>query len=102
MPDRSDSRRPQDRDFAVDKWDTFPFKPEDDPYENRSEERKEEGRQSQYKYEGWEHEAFPNEDVSEKPVEPSEAHEKGIGESASRKDERPQERGAGGHKENEI
>ena len=26
--------------------------------------------QSQYSYEGWEHNAFPNEDVSEQPAEP--------------------------------
>lgn len=88
MPDRSDSRRPQDRDFAVDNWEKFPFKSNDeDPYENRSEDRKEEGQQSQYKYEGWEHGAFPNKDVSEKPAEPSEAHEKGIGKPSAEKDD---------------
>ena len=54
MPDRSDSRRPQDRDFEIDSWDKFPFKSNDeDPYENRSEDRKEESQQSQYRYEGW-------------------------------------------------
>jgi hypothetical protein len=87
MPDRSDSRRPQDRDFEIDSWDKFPFKSNDeDPYENRSEDRKEESEQSQYKYEGWEHRAFPNKDVSEKPVEPSDAHEKGVGQPAAEKD----------------
>jgi hypothetical protein len=84
MPDRSDSRRPQDRDFVVDDWDKFPFKStKDDPYENRSEERKDDSQQSQYKYEGWEHEAFPNKNVSEKPAEPAEAREKGVQPPAS-------------------
>jgi hypothetical protein len=79
MPDRSDSHRPQDRDFNVDDWEKFPFKStKDDPYENRSEDRKDDPGQSQYKYEGWEHEAFPNKNVSEKHAESSEAEEKGV------------------------
>jgi hypothetical protein len=68
MPDRKESHRPQDRDFTIDQWEKFPFKRKDDPYENRSEDRAETEDQSQYKYEGWEHNAFPNEDVSEQPA----------------------------------
>jgi hypothetical protein len=71
MADLPDSKRPQERDFTIDKWDQFPFKKKDDPYENRSEERKD-TEDSQYKYEGWEHDAFPTENVSEKPAESSE------------------------------
>jgi hypothetical protein len=69
MPDREESHRPQDRDFTIDQWEKFPFKRKDDPYENRSEDRAEAKDQSQYKYEGWEHNAFPNEDVSEQPAD---------------------------------
>jgi hypothetical protein len=71
MADLPDSKRPQERDFTVDKWDQFPFKKKEDPYENRSEERKDSD-ESQYDYEGWENNAFPNKDVSEKPAESDE------------------------------
>jgi hypothetical protein len=71
MADLPDSKRPQERDFTIDKWEKFPFKKKEDPYENRSEERKD-TEESQYDYEGWEHKAFPNEDVSEQPAESSE------------------------------
>jgi hypothetical protein len=71
MADLPDSKRPQERDFTIDKWENFPFKKKEDPYENRSEEPKDtEG--SQYEYEGWEHNAFPNKNVSEQPAESSE------------------------------
>lgn len=69
MSDDPNSRRPQDRDFNVDQWEKFPFRKKDDPYENRSDERKDDARQSQYKYEGWEDKAFPNKNVSEQPAE---------------------------------
>lgn len=65
------SHRPQERDLRVDQWDKYPFRREEDPFENRSQERKENDDQSQYQYEGWEHQAFPNENVSEKPAESS-------------------------------
>jgi hypothetical protein len=68
MPD-SNSKRPQERDFTIDQWDKFPFKKKDDPYENRSEPGGDKDN-SQYQYEGWEHGAFPNKDVSEEPAEP--------------------------------
>jgi hypothetical protein len=71
MADLPDSKRPQERDFTIDKWENFPFKKKEDPYENRSEERKDTER-SQYEYEGWEHNAFPNKNVSEQPAESSE------------------------------
>lgn len=79
MADLPDSKRPQERDFTIDKWDKFPFKKKDDPYENRSEERKDSD-ESQYDYEGWEQNAFPNKDVSPNPAEnkedaaPSQSH----------------------------
>jgi hypothetical protein len=72
MPDREESHRPQDRDFTIDQWEKFPFKRKDDPYENRNEDRAEKEDQSQYEYEGWEHNAFPNKDVSEQPAESTE------------------------------
>jgi hypothetical protein len=65
------SHRPQERDLRVDQWDKFPFRRKEDPFENRSEERKNDDDQSQYEYEGWEQEAFPNKNVSEKPAESS-------------------------------
>jgi hypothetical protein len=68
MPDDDDSKRPQERDFHVDQWEKFPFEKKQDPFENRSEERKETDAKSQYAYEGWEHEAFPNKNVSEEPA----------------------------------
>lgn len=71
MADREDSERPQDRDFTIDQWDKFPFKKKDDPYENRSGEKTGDEDKSQYKYEGWEHNAFPNKDVSDEPAEPT-------------------------------
>jgi hypothetical protein len=71
MSDGRDSRRPQERDFNIDQWEKFPFRRKEDPFENRSDERKENDQQSQYSYEGWEHNAFPNTDVSEQPAEPS-------------------------------
>jgi hypothetical protein len=63
----------------VDKWDQFPFKKKEDPYENRSEARKD-SEESQYDYEGWEQNAFPNQDVSKQPKDnaenpsPSQSH----------------------------
>ena len=68
MPDREESHRPQDRDFTIDQWDKFPFKRKDDPYENRSEPRADKEDQSQYEYEGWEHNAFTTEDVYGEPA----------------------------------
>jgi hypothetical protein len=65
------SQRPQERDLRVDQWDKYPFRRKDDPFENRSEQRKDDDDQSQYEYEGWEHQAFPNKNVSEKPAESS-------------------------------
>jgi hypothetical protein len=79
VADLPDSKRPQDRDFTIDKWEEFPFKRKEDPYENRSEDRKE-SEESQYEYEGWEQNAFPKKDVSEKPADskdephPSQSH----------------------------
>jgi hypothetical protein len=63
------SHRPQERDLRIDQWDKYPFRYKEDPFENRSEERKENDNQSQYDYEGWEHQAFPNKNVSEKPAD---------------------------------
>jgi hypothetical protein len=77
MPDREESHRPQDRDFTIDQWEKFPFKRKDDPYENRNEDRAEKEDQSQYEYEGWEHNAFPNKDVSEQPAESTEDESSG-------------------------
>jgi hypothetical protein len=63
----------------VDKWEQFPFKKKDDPYENRSEARKDSD-ESQYEYEGWEQNAFPNQDVTKEPADskdqptPSQSH----------------------------
>lgn len=80
MADRPDSKRPQERDFTIDQWEKYPFKKKEDPYENRSEEKIENGGESQYEYEGWENNAFPNKDVSEEPAEgstdsnPSQSH----------------------------
>ncbi len=65
-----DSKRPQERDFTIDQWDKFPFKKKDDPYENRPAEEPAKETDSQYKYEGWEHNAFPNKEVAEEPAEP--------------------------------
>jgi hypothetical protein len=75
MADRPDSKRPQDRDFTIDQWQNFPFKKKQDPFENRSEQQANDAGGSQYKYEGWENEAFPNKNVSDKPAEPSDAPE---------------------------
>lgn len=66
------SHRPQERDLRVDQWDKYPFRRKEDPFENRSEDRKDDDEQSQYEYEGWERHAFPNKNVSEKPAESSE------------------------------
>jgi hypothetical protein len=80
MPDRPESQRPQERDFTIDQWEKFPFKKKEDPYENRSGENTEPENKSQYKYEGWEHNAFPNKNVSDEPAEaadkdsPSQSH----------------------------
>jgi hypothetical protein len=71
MTDRPESKRPQDRDFTIDQWEKYPFKKKEDPYENRSEERADNGGKSQYEYEGWEDNAFPNKNVSEQPAESS-------------------------------
>jgi hypothetical protein len=71
--DSEKSRRPQDRDFTVDRWEQFPFKRPDDPYENRTEGRERQPAESQYKYEGWEENAFLNKEPSEQPVEPNDA-----------------------------
>ncbi len=76
MPDRMDSRKPQERDLTLDRWEKFPFKEKDDPYENRSEEQATDSSKSQYQYEGWEKEAFPNKNVSETPAESVESVEK--------------------------
>jgi hypothetical protein len=67
--DSEKSRRPQDRDFTVDRWEQFPFKHSDDPYENRTEGRERQPAVSQYDYEGWEQNAFPNKEPSEQPAE---------------------------------
>ena len=72
MADGPDSKRPQERDFTIDQWEKFPFKKKDDPYENRSEEKKDTQDESQYEYEGWEHNAFPNKDVTTEPAESNE------------------------------
>jgi hypothetical protein len=69
MPERPESKRPQERDFTLDRWEKFPFNRSEDPYENRSEEKAENPNQDQYKYEGWENDAFPNKDVSKEPAE---------------------------------
>ena len=68
MPNRRTSRRPQERDLMIDQWEKFPFRKKENPFENRSEDRADEERQSQYDYEGWEHNAFPNKNVSERPA----------------------------------
>jgi hypothetical protein len=70
MPDRPESKRPQERDFTIDRWEKFPFKRREDPYENRSEDKANNPDQDQYNYEGWEEGAFPNKDVSKEPAEP--------------------------------
>ena len=63
----------------MDKWEQFPFKKKEDPYENRSEARKD-SEESQYDYEGWEQNAFPNKDVTKQPADskdqstPSQSH----------------------------
>jgi hypothetical protein len=69
MADDPESRRPQERDFHVDQWEKFPSRRKENPFKNRADERKNDDQQSQYEYEGWEHDAFPNEDVSEEPAE---------------------------------
>jgi hypothetical protein len=79
MPDRPESQRPQERDLTIDRWEKFPFKKENDPYENRSEDQASNqapnSDKSQYQYEGWEKEAFPNKNVSETPAESVESVE---------------------------
>lgn len=71
--DSEKSRRPQDRDFTVDRWEQFPFKRKDDPYENRAEGRERQPSESQYKYEGWEQNAFPDKQPAEEHAEPGQA-----------------------------
>ena len=72
--DSEKSRRPQDRDFTVDRWEQFAFKRTDDPYENRTEDRESQLSGSQYKYEGWEQNAFPNKEPSEQHAESNDAN----------------------------
>jgi len=96
MPDREDSHRPQDRDFTIDQWEKFPFKRKDDPYENRSEDRAETEDQSQYKYEGWEQNAFPYKGVSEEPAESAQGEKANQSDqSSSREPKNERDRGKG-------
>src|SRR6185437_6888759 len=71
--DSEKSRRPQYSDFTVDRWEQYPFRRPDDPYENRTEGREGQPAESQYKYEGWEDNAFRNKGRSEQPVEANDA-----------------------------